>query len=114
MIKPYHDHVLVKLGEKSQFVTADEEAGANKGIRFGTVVAVPELEDMSYLATYTWVAEDSIFNETHLKAMRDKMIALVEKKVWWEERADIGNEIEFDGVQYATIKFTKIIAIEGN
>lgn len=113
MIKPYHDHVLVKLGQKSAFVTADEEMGApRKGIRFGHVVDVPDVENMSYVSNYTWVAEHSIFNKEHIQSMHDKMTKLVGMKVWWEENADVGNEIEIDGEQYATIRFTKIIAVE--
>lgn len=111
MLKPYNDHVLVELAT-SDFVTAEDEQGQNKGIQFGTVIAVPDLEDMMYLATYTWVAENSLLNSEELNKVRERMLKLMGKKIYWEERTDIGNTIEYDMKKYATIKISKVIGVE--
>lgn len=113
MLKVYNDHLLVEL-QKSEWATADvageqEDPKAGSGI----VVKAPKLEDILYLSSYTWIAEETVVNEGLLTDIHAKMQKLVGKKVYFEKRADLGNTVEHDGKTYATIKLSKITAVEG-
>lgn len=110
MITPFNDHLLVEL-EKSQWTTADdkgetEDPNAGSGI----VVAIPT--EHVYLSSYTWVSDASMFDEDSLKELWEKMSKLIGKKVYFEKRAEIGNTIEDGDKTYATIKLSKITAVE--
>lgn len=109
-LRVYNDHLLVEL-ERQDFVTADE-TGEEKKAQKGKVVASPKHEDILYLSSYTWVAEESVLDSETLEILHDKMAALVGKTVYFEERSNIGTTITIDGVDYATIKLAKITAVE--
>lgn len=110
MIQPFGDVVLVEI-EKSQWATADTE-GERDDPRVGTgkVVAIPRIEDMLCLSSFTWVAEESLFNETQLSEVHATMQRLLGKRIYWEKRADIGMTSEDSS--YALIKLTKIVGYE--
>jgi hypothetical protein len=116
MLKVYNDHLLVELN-KSEWATSDdadttgkEDPNASKGV----VAAIPDLSDMHYLSSYSWISEDSVLQEDLLERVRTAMERLLGKTVYFEKRADLGNTIEYEGKTYATIKLTKIIAVEEN
>lgn len=112
MPKVFGDHVLVEL-KKSEWSTADtqgeqEDPSAGSGV----VVAIPAKEDILFFSNYSWILEQSMLNKPMAEELHTKMSELNGKKVFWEKRADIGNTIEEDGKTYATIKLSKIIAVE--
>lgn len=113
-MKVYNDHVLVEI-KKSEWATADEAAFDGKEdprAGYGVVIAIPELGDILFFSNYSWILEASPFNEDMCKQMHAKMTDLLGKKVYFEKRADIGNTVEEDGKTLATIKLSKIIAVE--
>lgn len=113
-MKVFNDHLLVEI-KKSEWATADEAAFDGKEdprAGYGTVIAIPDLEDIMYFSNYSWILESSPFNEAMAKKMHAKMSELLDKKVYWEKRADLGNVIEEDDKTIATIKLSKIIGVE--
>lgn len=116
MIRPYNDHLLIEL-PTSQFTTAADDANdpnnpnaANCG--WGTVIGIPERKDVMYLSSYTWIAENSVFNIKDTSRIYEAMEKLMGKKVYFERRAEIGNTIEDGDKRYATIKLSKIVGVE--
>lgn len=112
MLKPFNDHLLLELPQQ-QYVTAntDSDGQDDPNAAYGTVITVPELIDVHYLSSYTWIADKSIGNAAFNAEVHKAMKNLVGKKVYFEKRTDIGNTIEHEGKKYATIKLSKIIAI---
>lgn len=112
MIKPYNDHLLVEI-KKSEWATADdmnEQNDPNAGS--AVVVGIPDRKNIYYLSSYSWMAESTLKDKDILEGMHKAMEQLLGKKVYFEKRSDIGTTIEHEGKTYATIKLSKIIAVE--
>lgn len=112
MLKVFNDHLLVELPQQ-QYVTAntDSDGQDDPNAGYGVVVSVPELIDVHYLSSYTWIADKTVANAAATAEVHKAMKKLIGKKVYFEKRTDIGNTIEHEGKKYATIKLSKIIAI---
>lgn len=111
-MRVFNDHVLVEI-KKSEWVTSeDAEEHSSPKASFGLVVAIPERENIMYFSNYSWILENSVFNEDVIDQMRSKMQNLLGKTVYWEQRAEIGNVIEEDGRTFATIKLSKVIGVQ--
>lgn len=109
-VTPFNDHLLIEL-PKAEWATADEQ-GEQDDPRSGSgvVVAVPEVA--FWLSSYTWIAERSVANPEVMATFGSLMNELMGKRVYFEKRADIGNTIEVGDKKYATIKLSKITAVE--
>lgn len=112
-LKVFNDHLLVEI-TKSEWATADEAAFDGKEdprAGSGIVVGIPELGDILFFSSYSWILEQSPFNQGMAKDMHKVMTGLMGKRVYFEKRADIGNTIEEDGKTFATIKLSKITGV---
>ena len=110
MIKAYNDHLLVELAKSKWTTVKDESEQDDPNAGYGTVVAVPDT--LMWLSNYSWMAENTLLNPDQLEVLMEQMTALVGKKVYFEKRSEIGNVIEDGDKTYATIKFSKITAVE--
>lgn len=109
MIKPFNDHLLVEL-EVNQWSVANEQGEEqDPKAGYGVVVDIPDI--FGWLSSYTWVADNTVGNEEYLQNMRKIMKDLVGKKVYFEQRAEIGNVIEDGDKKYAVIKLSKITGV---
>lgn len=114
MLQVYNDHVLVEI-KKTEWATSDEADHTGKEdpkASSGVVVATPKIEDILFFSNYSWILEQSPFNTEMAEKMHKKMTELMGKKVYFEKRSDVGNTVEHDGKTFATIKLSKIIAVE--
>lgn len=110
MVKPFNDHLLVEL-PKNEWATADEQGDQqDPRASYGVVVDTPDV--MIWLSSYTWVSDQSLANEKLLLALAALMKRLKGRRVYFEARAEIGNTIEDGDKRYATIKLSKITAVE--
>ena len=106
MLKPMNNNVLIELENESQFVVGVEKEGYETGI----LRAVPEDEDMFYLASNSWAIESS-YGEVE-KAPLARLRKLIGKQVSWEQYAERGNTIQEDDKTYVLVNFTKLIAFK--
>lgn len=111
MIKPFNDHLLVEL-ETSQWVAANTNNDGEQDPSAGTGIVIDIPDTFGWLSSYTWIAEASVFDNQAIRHMRDMMKDLKGKRVYFEQRAEIGNVIEQDGKKYAVIKLSKITGVE--
>ncbi len=111
-MRVFNDHLLVEI-TKSQWATSDEvEEQQDPKASYGVVVGIPKLEDIMYFSNYSWILEQSIFdNDTH-ERMHKRMETLMGKKIYWEKRAEVGNVLEEGEKTLAIIKLSKVIAVE--
>jgi len=111
-MRVFNDHLLVEI-KKSEWVTSeDAEEHSSPKASFGVVVAIPKREDIMYFSNYSWILENSVFNDPVLILMLNRMESLLGKTIYWEQRAEIGNVIEEDGRTFATIKLSKVIGVQ--
>lgn len=111
-MRVFNDHLLVEI-KKSEWVTSeDAEEHSSPKASFGVVVAIPEPSDIMYFSNYSWILENSVFNVEIVNEMYSRMKSLLNKTIYWEQRAEIGNVIEEDGRTFATIKLSKVIGVQ--
>ncbi|HEU5187936.1 MAG TPA: hypothetical protein VFT87_05555 [Candidatus Saccharimonadales bacterium] len=113
-MKVFNDHLLVEI-KKPEWTTSDDVAFDGKespDATRGEVVGIPALGDILFFSNYSWILEQSPFNEEMAKKMHTKMSELLGKTVYFERRADVGNTIQKDGKTLATIKLSKIVSYD--
>jgi len=105
MIAPINDNLLVEIeSDSGQFVSTEETH------THGIVLAVSDT--LVHYGSFGWAFESSFLEDEKLERIKELFSALVGKRVYWEERSDLGVTIERDGKKYGLIKFSKLIAWE--
>lgn len=105
---PLNDYFMVEIEKNVHGFVGGK--GADEGIRSGRIADISK--DMTFFGFNTFMFDKSLMDEQLLANIHKRYRKYVGKKVWWPELSESGTVLDYEGKQYAFVKFSAIMAVE--